>query len=97
MVIIACIVIFFSFASVQEKMTSVNNIGNSAFEGCELLKNVVIPKSTINIGNNAFKNCINIIDLVIDNNESLVLNNRSFYDCNKLNTAIRFNNKLMTV
>ena len=35
-------------------MTSVTNIGNSAFEGCELLNNIIFHLEFI--GNNAFRN-----------------------------------------
>ena len=54
----------------EEKVTipnSVTTIGESAFEGCERLKNIDIPNSVTTIGAWAFDGCSSLTDITIPN------------------------------
>lgn len=60
---------FFDLRVKEESLPSVNviSIGNSAFENCTKLNNIVLPNTITEIGNNAFKNCSIIQSINIPN------------------------------
>ena len=65
---------------------SIVNIGNHAFQGCDLIS-VTIPDSVKNIGIAAFSNCENLNSAVLpDNIESI--GDSVFSDCTSLNSIV---------
>ncbi|MGN0383888.1 MAG: leucine-rich repeat domain-containing protein [Eubacterium sp.] len=66
-----------------EKLTfpdSLKNIGGTAFEGCESLKEVIFPANLEKIGPSAFKNCICIKSIEIPESTSEIAH-EAFYNC----------------
>jgi len=50
-----------------ELPNSLEYIGDTAFNGCTALENIIIPNSVKHIGDNAFKNCTSIKSITIPN------------------------------
>ena len=65
-------------------LVPVTKIGDSAFEGCEFLNDIVLPETISSIGNNAFKNCRNLKNVIInkDSNGVVILGDNVFDGCN---------------
>lgn len=42
---------------------TITNIGNNAFNACDILTSVLIPENVTNIGNNSFYNCSNLTSI----------------------------------
>lgn len=64
----------------------ITNIGESAFENCEKLKEIVLPNSLISIGNAAFAKT-NISNIVIPNSV-INIGAKAFSGCKKLTSVI---------
>lgn len=63
----------------------VTSIGDDAFEGCYLLKDIFIPDSVIGIDNDAFQYCYNLANVNIP--EGVVsIGNSAFFNCYNLKT-----------
>lgn len=61
----------------------VTSIGNSAFNGCNVLTNVTIPDGVTSIGSFAFKNCSSLKSVEIPNS-ILYLGDEAFAECSSL-------------
>lgn len=60
-------------------------IGDSAFYGCNKLKQIIVPNTVEKIGANAFKNCVNLFVAKIPN-EVTEIGEGAFENCKKLLT-----------
>ena len=70
---------------VFKKISEVESIKDSAFEGCIHLESITIPKSVKNIGKNAFKGCTSLKSVVFEENSQLKsIENSAFEGCNEL-------------
>ena len=58
----------------------VTKIGNSAFEDCDSITEILIPDSIITIGDSAFYSCDKIINIVIPDSVTTI-ENHAFYWC----------------
>jgi hypothetical protein len=63
---------------------SVTSIGNSAFRGCEKLKEVVVPQSVTEIGSFAFANCKKLKSVTIEGAVTFSDDGGIFYKCSAL-------------
>ena len=74
---------------------SVTTIGDNAFEGCTLLKEIVLPESLEIIGDSAFAGCEALREIVLS--ESLeVIRDNAFMGCTSLE-CVEFPNSLTTI
>ncbi|MBP0979746.1 MAG: leucine-rich repeat protein [Oscillospiraceae bacterium] len=65
---------------------TVTTISTKAFEGCQNLKKIVIPKTVREIGEKAFLNCNGVIDIIVSGDIE-VIKPRTFEQCMKLKTV----------
>ena len=72
---------------INGQMVAVNEIANSAFNGCKNLKTVSIGKNVRVIGNNAFKNCKALTTVKMENNVETI-GYSSFMNCKKLKSIV---------
>lgn len=72
---------------INGQMVAVNEIANSAFNGCKNLKTVSIGKNVRVIGNNAFKNCKALTTIKMENNVETI-GYSSFMNCKKLKSIV---------
>ena len=63
--------------------SSVTRIGNSAFYGCDILKEITIPESVTIIENSTFRGCTKLEQVNIPNSVTRI-GNYAFYGCDKL-------------
>lgn len=63
--------------------SSLESIGESAFEDCVYLENIVFPSGLKSIGNNAFRKCERIKDIILPSS-LLYIGNYAFAECNCL-------------
>ncbi len=66
---------------------TIEEIGESAFEGCEKLESIVIPDSVEKIGGAAFRGCINLTSIVIPQKVEII-GTRTFMECENLESVI---------
>ena len=66
-----------------EPESKCENIGNSAFVGCQSLTSITIPDSVTKIGDNAFEYCDSLISIKISDNVTTI-GNYAFLDCRSL-------------
>lgn len=60
-------------------------IGNSAFEGCEGITEITLPRRAVNIGSSAFKNCANLTKISNPvQNRLLQIGDNAFENCSNL-------------
>ena len=75
---------------------SVEEIGESAFYGCNKIENITLPKSLKEIGRYAFAECDSIFSIEFKNSvEEVKIGRRAFYSCDKLENvklSININN-----
>ena len=75
---------------------SVEEIGESAFYGCNKIENITLPKSMKEIGKYAFAECDSIFSIEFKNSvEEVKIGRRAFYSCDKLENvklSININN-----
>ena len=62
-------------------------IGSSAFKGCSMLKNVILPTSLYVIDSSAFEGCSKLEEITIPNGIS-ILSERVFKDCTSLQSIV---------
>ena len=67
--------------------SSITNIGDYAFRGCDSLTSVVIPNSVTTIGNNAFYDCFNLTSITIPNSV-ITIGNAAFVGCSGLASVV---------
>lgn len=67
--------------SIQGK--EISSLGNGAFLGCELVKEIIIPYGLSNIGSGAFANCTNLTNIDIPDTVTEI-GASAFYKCIKL-------------
>lgn len=73
----------------QPELTQMYNIKKNAFENCNKLANIVLPKSITTVGSSAFLNCTSLTSLNIGDLEDLSsLNSQVFAGCTQLGTVI---------
>lgn len=66
---------------------NVERIGNSAFNGCRSLEDIIIPNKVTEIGDMAFQGCEKIIDITIP--DSIVkIGKKAFKDCKNLKNVV---------
>ena len=61
----------------------VTSIGDSAFEGCDLLKSITIPDSVTSIGEGAFFNCSSLTSITIPDSVTSI-GTYAFFGCSSL-------------
>jgi PKD repeat protein len=67
--------------------STVTTIGDSAFEHCNFLTNMIIPDNVITIGNEAFINCYNLASVIIGNGVTTI-GRSAFHYCGSLTSVI---------
>ncbi|MCI8778160.1 MAG: leucine-rich repeat domain-containing protein [Bacilli bacterium] len=68
-------------------MRGITHLGNYAFNNCENLKRIIIPKSVRKIGNSCFKNCTNLEEVILQ--EGLkTIGDKCFWNCENLKKII---------
>lgn len=72
-----------SYVSTVSFGENVTSIGESAFEGCFMLKTVELPDSVTNIENSAFKNCSGLTAVSLGENV-VNIGSSAFYGCKGL-------------
>ena len=65
---------------------SITSIGNSAFEGCTTVTEVVIPETVTEIGDNAFSGCENLTSVNIPTSVTTI-NEGAFANCSSLDSV----------
>ena len=65
------------------QLMNVTSIGESAFEGCDLLESITIPNSITKIGDYAFRNCNRLTRITIPDSVTSI-GSRAFYNCTSL-------------
>ena len=76
-----------SSVSIDGKEYSVTRIGNSAFNGCSLLKGIVIPNGVTSIGSSTFYNCSSLTNIEIPNGVTYI-GGSAFYNCSSLTSVV---------
>ena len=66
---------------------SVTSIGTSAFNGCNSLKSIVIPKGVTSIGGGAFRHCTGLADVSIPDGVTSI-GDSAFLGCNGLRKVV---------
>ena len=74
---------------------SVNNIGNSAFQGCTGLTSVTIPNSVTSIGGSAFEGCTGLTSVTIPNSVNNI-GSSAFQGCSGL-TSVTIPNSVTSI
>ena len=67
--------------------STVTNIGDNAFDGCENMTSVTFPNSVTSIGNYAFSNCRGLTSVIIPNSVASI-GQGAFYGCENLLSVI---------
>ncbi len=70
-----------------ELPSTLKTIGDNAFEGCEILKNITIPESVTEIGSKAFRYCYQLQSVEIPEGVTTI-HDRCFAYCNKLENIV---------
>lgn len=80
-----------------EKGTEITNVGNSAFEGCSSLENIIIPDGVTSIGSHAFGSCTSLVRIVIPDSVT-VIRDWAFFECRALQeVAFGENSQLISI
>ena len=66
---------------------SVTSIADAAFQGCELITNIIIPNSVTSIGNWAFSGCTSLVNVTIPKSVNSI-GTWTFYNCTSLSNII---------
>lgn len=66
---------------------SVTSIADAAFQGCELITNIIIPNSVTSIGNWAFSGCTSLVNVTIPKSVNSI-GIWTFYNCTSLSNII---------
>ncbi|MDE5634336.1 MAG: leucine-rich repeat domain-containing protein [Muribaculaceae bacterium] len=74
---------------------SVMEIGESAFDGCQILTTVTIPNSVMEIGESAFEGCLRLTSVTIPNSVTAI-GRYLFRDCWSL-TSVTIPNSVMDI
>lgn len=64
--------------------SSLKTIGNYAFEGCNVLSSIIIPRSVTTVGDRAFALCTSLISAIIEDGASFSIPYGIFYGCTSL-------------
>ena len=67
---------------------NVNNINDSAFDGCTNLTSVTIPNNVTSIGASAFKGCTSLTNFIIPESVTFI-GNQAFDECQLFNVLIK--------
>jgi len=84
---------FILFEAIDKNITScdINSdtkfIYDSAFDGCEFLKEIVIPDNVVSIGTNAFYGCLNLKNVELGSNLEII-KHKAFGDCSSLKKIV---------
>ena len=65
----------------------VKSIGQSAFEGCLSLNNIIIPDSVKSIGSYAFEGCISLTNIIVPDSVKSI-GQSAFHGCISLNKTL---------
>ena len=59
-------------------------VGNAAFQGCTMIKNVILPETLQSIGSRAFSGCTSLMRLTVPASVTSISNKETFKDCTSL-------------
>ena len=75
--------------------SSVTNIGDYAFKGCNSLESIIIPESVTNVENGAFRGCSSLISINIPSSVTSI-GDDEFYECSSL-TSINIPSSITSI